>query len=283
MIRNPLAQLVLASALSFFCLPTFGAPVNASFTVSSAQIVDLYSATFDGALTPCNGSEPDPDECTFFSGDQTTNTRAISVASAPASNASGTFNVTYDSVTGEISQVNSMLINLPDAVLTIAGTTVVTVTQGNATPAANDTLFIESGTGTLGRDLDGAGPATALGQGTADADQIRALIGAGTGLFEHAEPGAIPDAPDFSVFNDIVDNCTGDLCALIGILSLDGVRYRLLGTTTAAGGSFQLQTQTANNSIYKVNFTTVVPEPAAVWLFGSALGLLGWIRSRARA
>jgi hypothetical protein len=28
---------------------------------------------------------------------------------------------------------------------------------------------------------------------------------------------------------------------------------------------------------------TVVPVPPAVWLFGSALGLLGWIRSRTRA
>jgi hypothetical protein len=27
--------------------------------------------------------------------------------------------------------------------------------------------------------------------------------------------------------------------------------------------------------------TAVIPVPAAVWLFGSALGLLGWIRRRA--
>ncbi|MDH3512932.1 MAG: hypothetical protein OER85_18990, partial [Gammaproteobacteria bacterium] len=134
MIRNPLAQLVLASAFLLLCSPTFGAPVTASFIVSSAQIVDLYSATFDGALTGCAGTEPDPDECTFFNGDQTPNPRNISVASAPANTASGTFNVTYDSVTGEISQVNSMVLNMPDAVLTIAGATVVTVTQGNGVP-----------------------------------------------------------------------------------------------------------------------------------------------------
>jgi hypothetical protein len=268
MIRNPLAQLVLASAFLLLCSPTFGAPVTATFNVSSAQIVDLYSATFDGPLTNCAGTEPDPDECTFFGGDQTPNPRNISVASAPANTASGTFNVTYDSVTGEISQVNSMVLNLPDAVLTIAGSTVVTVTQGNGVPTANDTLFIESGTGAP--------------NGTADADQIRALIGPGTGLFEHDDSPNL-DAPDFATFSDIVDSCVGPNCPLIPLLSLDGVRYRLLGTTTAAGGSYQLQTQTANNSIYKVNFNTVVPVPAAVWLFGSALGLLGWIRSRASA
>ncbi|MDH3432179.1 MAG: VPLPA-CTERM sorting domain-containing protein, partial [Gammaproteobacteria bacterium] len=180
------------------------------------------------------------------------------------------FNVTYDSVTGEISQVNSMVLNMPDAVLTIAGATVVTVTQGNGVPTANDTLFIESGTGAP--------------NGTADADQIRALIGSGTGLFEH-DDAPNTDAPDFATFADIVDSCVGPNCPLIPLLSLDGVRYRLLGTVNGLGGdTLQLQTQTANNSIYKVNFTTaVVPVPAAVWLFGSALGLLGWIRSRARA
>jgi hypothetical protein len=29
-------------------------------------------------------------------------------------------------------------------------------------------------------------------------------------------------------------------------------------------------------------FGTVVPIPATVWLFGSALGLLGWVRRRKR-
>jgi hypothetical protein len=269
MIRNPLAQLVLAGALSLFCLPSLAAIVNASFTVDSAQIVDLYSATFDGALATCTGAEPDPDECTYFNGNQPAG-RAISVASSPANTASGWFNIDYDNVTGNIVTINRMLITLPDAVLTIAGTTVVTVTQGNGVPTANDNLYIESG---IGAPL-----------GTADAHQVRALLGSSVGLFEHADVTATADAPDFATFNNIVDSCTGSLCGLIGILSLDGVRYRLLGGTTAAGGTYQLQTQTGNNSIYKVNFTTsVVPVPAAVWLFGSALGLLGWIRSRARA
>jgi len=278
MIRRLSTQLAVASALALISISAFGATVNANFSIASASILDLYSATFDGALSPCEGTEPDPDECTFFNGDQTGNTRAIAIASGPASNATGTFNVDYDDITGNILTVNSMLINLPDAVLTISGTTIVEVVQGNSVPTANDTLFIESGTGAL--------------NGTADAHQVRALAGSAAGLFEHDDAPNL-DAPDFATFTDIVDLChngdevsgSGPLCALIPILSLDGVRYRLLGTVSGAGGdTLQLQTQTGNNSIYKVNLTTAaVPVPAAVWLFGSALGLLGWIRSRVRA
>jgi hypothetical protein len=33
----------------------------------------------------------------------------------------------------------------------------------------------------------------------------------------------------------------------------------------------------------KLTFTATVPVPAAVWLFGSGLGLLGWLRRRQTA
>jgi len=253
----------VTAVLTVFSMSAFAFTGN--FTIDSASIVDLYSATFDGGLIPCNGGEADPDECTFFSGNQPA-PRAIVVTSAPASNATGTLNVDYDGA-GNITQVNSMVLNLPDAVLTISGTTIVTVTQGNGIPAANDTLFIESGTGAP--------------NGTADAHQVRALAGSSAGLFEHDDAPNL-DVPDFATFANIVDSCVGPLCALIPILSLDGIKYRLLGTVNAGGlDSLQLQTQTANNSIYKVDITTAaVPVPAAVWLFGSALGFLGWMRRR---
>lgn len=267
MIRGSILHCGLASALALISVSAFSATLNATFSIDSASIVDLYSATFDGSLIPCNGSESDPDECTFFNGNQP-GVRNIAIASSPANTASGTFNINYDSDTGNILQVNSMYINLPDAVLTINGETVVTVIQGNSVPTANDTIFIESGTGAP--------------NGTADPHEVRALIGSADGLFEHDDAPNL-DAPDFATFNDIVDSCDGSLCGLIGILSLDAVRYRILGGVNAAGGDlFQLQAQTGNNSIYKVDFTTaaVIPVPAAVWLFGSALGLLGWMRRR---
>lgn len=263
MTNRILTRLGIAAVVSVFSMSAFGATVNGVFSIDSASIIDLYSATFDGAINPdCTGAA-DPAECAFFGG-QSPAGRAIAVSSSPANTASGTLNVDYDNVTGKIQTINSMILNLPDAVLTISGTTVVTVTQGNGLPTANDTLFIESGTGAP--------------NGTADANQASGL---GDSVFEHDDAPNL-DAPDFATFTDIVDSCTGPLCALIPILSLDGVRYRVLGTVGAGGGNaFQLQTQTGNNSIYKVDFSTAaVPVPAAVWLFGSALGLLGWMRRR---
>jgi len=242
-------------------MSTFGATVNGIFSIDSAEIIDLYSATFDGALDPSCIGAADPDECAFFGG-QTPATRNVIVASSPASNASGTLNVDYDDVTGEIQTINSMRIDLPDAVLTIQSTTIVTITQGNGAPAANDTLFIESGTGAP--------------NGTADANEA---VGLGASVFEH-DDAPNPDAPDFATFSNIIDSCTGPLCALVQILSLDGVRYRLLGTVNGAGGdSIQLQAATAHNTRYKVDFTTAaIPVPAAIWLLGSALSLLAWMR-----
>lgn len=222
-----------------------------TFTVNTADIVDLYSSTFDGALVPCVA--PATQECTFFNG-TTPAGRAIVIT--PTGTGSGTINVNYDTITGEITQVNSLLINLPQIQLVISGTTIVNVIPGNAAPVAADNAFIESGTGTLGRDLDGTFPGTAIGQGTADPDQAPVI---GQAAVFHHNDAPNPDAPDFAVFNDVVDNCTGPLCALIGsgLLSLDGVRYRIEGriSCSAAGNSLVLKTQTANNSIYRVNFT----------------------------
>ncbi len=255
-----------AAALGFASMGAQSAVVNGVFTIDSGIILDLYSATFDGPLNPSCAGAADPDECAFFGG-QTPAGRAITFGAQDALSASGTLDVLFDDVTGEITQVNSLRVNLPDQVLTISGATVVTVTQGNGVPVAGDTIFVESG--------------TTAPNGTADPDESAG--GLGPAVFEHDDSPNL-DATDFATFTDVVDSCVGPLCGLIPILSLDGVRYRLLGTVNSAGGdSLQLQTQTANNSIYKVDFTTattVVPVPAAVWLFGSAIGLLGWMRRR---
>lgn len=265
MLRKLLPGLGAVVSFALISASASAATVNGVFTVSSGIINDLYSATFDGALNPSCVGAADPAECAFFGG-QTPALRNITFGPQNAAQTSGTLDVQYDNVTGEILQINSMILNLPDQVLTIQGTTVVTVVQGNSIPTANDTIFVNAG--------------LTAPNGTADADQSAGALG--PGVFEH-DDAPNQDVPDFAAFNDIVDSCVGGLCGLIGILSLDGVRYRLLGTVSGAGGdSFQLQTQTANNSIYKVDFSTaVVPVPAAVWLFGSALGLLGWVRRRA--
>ncbi len=259
------ARLSIAAAmLALTATAASGATRN--FTVSAATIVDLYSATFDPGLSACPA--PVTDECTFFSGAPPV---ARAIAILQTGSGTGTMNVTYNNATGEITQVNSMIINLPTLKLTITptsclggppcGSTVVDVMPGNAVPSANDTPFVESGTGTLGRDLNGPNVALPLvGQGTADADQAPAI-----GQFPvfHHNDSPNQDAPDFSVFSEIVDLCTDNApatnCGLItlDLLTLDAVRYRLEGTIgcNGSGNSLVLKTQTANNSIYRVNFT----------------------------
>ncbi len=235
-----------------------------TFTISTADIVDLYSATFDAALTPCGA--PATQECTFFGGALPVG-RAIVIT--PTGTGTGTLNVNYDTLTGEITQVNSMVINLPALNLLItqpSNTTTVVVTPGNGIPAANDTPFVESGTGTLGRDLDGSGFGTLLGQGTADPDQAPAIGQAA--VFQHSDSPFV-DTPDFAVFGDIVDSCTdtgpgSPSCPLItlGLLTLDAVRYRVEGTVgcKSGGSSLVVKAQTVNNSIYRVNLTTTTAD-----------------------
>lgn len=55
------------------------------------------------------------------------------------------------------------------------------------------------------------------------------------------------------------------------------------GTTPAAGGTVRFLTfAESGNTAYMIEGTIVpIPVPAAVWLFGSAIGLLGWMRRRA--
>jgi hypothetical protein len=241
-----------------------------TFTISTASIVDLYSATFDGGLTPCVA--PATQECTFFGG---TLPAGRAIAITQTGTGSGTLNVDYDTVTGEITEVNSLLVNLTALGLVITqplNTTTVTVTPGNGIPGANDTPFVESGTGTAGRDLDGSGFSTVLGTGTVDPDQ--ALAVGQPAVFQHVDPTLpipVPDAPDFSPFQEIVDSCTDtssdpqqQACPLItlGLLTLDAVRYRVEGRVgcDAGGRSLILKTQTANGSIYRVNLTITTAD-----------------------
>jgi hypothetical protein len=65
-------------------------------------------------------------------------------------------------------------------------------------------------------------------------------------------------------------------------------RYRLLVDWDPTFTSFTADFigETANNSLVFATLNSggvLIPVPAAVWLFGSALGLLGWIRKRSLA
>ena len=63
------------------------------------------------------------------------------------------------------------------------------------------------------------------------------------------------------------------------------ITYSVLPDTALSAGTYVLQVRglvsgTSNGS-YSGVINTVVPVPAAVWLFGSALGILGWVRRKA--
>ncbi|MAF82650.1 MAG: hypothetical protein CL797_00925 [Chromatiales bacterium] len=187
-------------------------------------------------------------------------------------NGGGSLTLTYDDVTGQIESVDSFNVLLGDMQLDLThialGDAVVQVVSGNSVPNPWDFPQMKAG-------LAGA-------NASADADQN----GASASVFQHDAPGAEFDAPSFSAFTTIVDSCTpvgtATICALIPALAIDGVRYELTGTVNAAGvTSLDFRVETANNSNYFGNMTlSAVPVPAAVWLFGSALGLLGWMRRR---
>ncbi len=222
--------------------------------IVSAQIVDLYSATFDGALTP--------DGSLFFGGDPDLNPRNIAVTSFGP----GSGTIEFDGTT-----ITQLDLQLPDMQLVIlAGdpreTTV--VTDSTLSPAG---IFLNITT-----------PATDNTPGFA-------------GFQVEASPAIIADFATFSTFIDAGDDTkcygaagpgtgSGPLCGLISILSLDGTRYQLDGSVTPGGGDSLLLTIQQGNggSIYEIALTTAtIPVPAAFWLFGSALGLLGWMRSKA--
>ena len=62
----------------------------------------------------------------------------------------------------------------------------------------------------------------------------------------------------------------------ISISALSGQLTGFLNSGDAFAVSF---TQAAPNQI-SVGNSSVVPVPAAVWLFGSALGVMGWVRRK---
>lgn len=268
------------------------AVLNGVFTVNNATITDLYSTTLDNGnstLLPNSGcvalAGAALQECQFFGGVPTANVpanRAIAVTNTGYGLGLqfGTLDVQYESTTGEILSINSINLYMQDLLINIKAIpafgftlpTVVVVTNGNGIglpagpfgppgPVANDqTSLVASGTADQG---------VAVGQ---------------AGIFQHVSGGPL-NTPDFSSFLNIVDSCAplaGGACGLLGLLSLDSDGYRIDGTVNALGGdTLLLRGQTSNNSIFAVSFSTaVVPVPAAVWLFGSALGLMGLARRR---
>lgn len=256
MLRTFSSRLAIAASLT---LAATGAMATAISTTDPANgLTDIYSSTFDGPQAPCTGSSPS--YCSFFHGDPSA-TRNITLSPNPSGviNAvpggimgagSGSFlNLT---VNGGNAELTGGTVAFGAVTLTIAGTTVVN-------PSGIPGFVLDPGLQTAA--LNGNGQAEFL---------------------VDLSPG---NAADFSTFSTIVGpgDCSGGLCSLIPVLSLDMVRYRLFVDFDPTFTSFtaDLIGQTGNNSlVYATLNSAVVPVPAAIWLMGSALGMLAGFRKR---
>lgn len=261
------------SALVLLSINASSAAVAASIAIDPSNpnngIFDIYSATFDGPLTP--GGDP------FFGGTPPT-TREITIVPNPTGvlAAADTSLCVQDFSGTKVLPPCTTLYPMAtpsalDLVLS-AGNTQLAINGGNVF-LANFAINISGDTdvSTEGASMINFAPFS----GTVPVDSN------GVAVFE------IDTAPnfavDFSTFTEIVTSCTGSFCALIPILNLDMIRYRLTIDWDPTFTSFDAEFigQANGNSMVFANLdSAVVPLPGAAYLFISALGLLGWMRRR---
>ncbi len=263
MLKSLTGRLAVAASLTLMGSGAMAAAVAIDAANPANGLTDIYSATFDGALAPCGGGSPS--YCSFFGGDAPAGRQIVvspnptgvntgaPIAIGTAHPANGSFldiALTGGNTIAQI--VGTSTISLPNINLTISGSTFVAASGAGFAILPSATAAING-----------------LGQ-------VEFLVNNAPGL-----------AADFTTLSSAVTSCTGDLCGLIPILSLDMVRYRLFldfdPTFTSFTGSFI--GQTGNNSLIyaTLNSAPPVPVPAAVWLMASGLGVLGAMRRKAKA
>ena len=270
-----LKKTTAAVALAAACTVPMQASATTTVEIVSAEITQLFSATFDGLVFGKSVADND----TFF-GD-------VPDIANPVFGVNRTINITNTGGTGgglitfDGTQLDELAITLPDLQLQIIdgpGPTIITVETEGASLSTEDIPHFDGG-------------------GDANFDF-------GTSLDDELPPNNVAtfQTIDFSLFNNIlggdpgvVKSCTDSTgnCALLPSLSLDGVRYTLEGTLTATGGdSLTLRVQTSNTSYYEVALVTGglavpgknVPVPAPfIYLTLAALAAVGVRLSRKAA
>jgi hypothetical protein len=220
---------------------------------SNNGLFDIYSATFDPPLNP--GGDP------FFGGTPPA-TREITIVPTP---------------TGALAAADTTLCvqNFNPAVpappivppcttlypMATPSSLDLTLSAGNTQLAINGgNVFFPNLTINISGNTDVIAEGASMVSFAASPGTVP-ISGSGVAVIEvDTQPST---AVDFATFTEIVTSCTGPLCALIPILTLDMVRYRLTIDWDATFTSFTADFigQTANNSMVFATLDSVVPAP----------------------
>jgi hypothetical protein len=166
-----------------------------------------------------------------------------------------------------------------------------------------DVTFVESlastvaacpgDSGTYPCDLYAANPASGVGNvagATAAAAQIALALnedvsigGDGSPVAESVGPVGLGQLEVLVPWQFDVTACNGGVGGTTGTCAQQAVALEGAGSWGALGIATQeIQSTILVNYARFAPAAAVIPVPPAVWLFGSALGMLGWVRQRAR-
>lgn len=267
MLKTLSTRLAIAAAVTLASSAAVAAPINLHASDSSNGLTAIFSTSFAGALPACGGGSPS--YCAFFGGFPSAG-QLGAVAIGP--NPSGVVH----QVPGGIGPLGIPVAPVPASGsyldLTLSGGNTVATLNGGSITFGNASITVIPAATTAnvslaGMVLDGAA-------------QVAAVNGAGQAEFLVTAP------VDFSRFSQVTTSCVGGVCGLIlgDFLNLDLIRYRLFVDWDPTFTHFKATFigQASNNAMVFANLNAV-PVPAAVWLMGSALGLLAFARRKVSA
>jgi len=266
--RHQYLTLLLAAALIISAATASAAEFAIDPSSPNNGLTKIYSATFDVPLGPSSAcpSAPDPDACLFFGGEPPPPPGAITVDPNPS-------DVEVVADTTLCVQAFNPFVPAPPIVPPCATLyPAATPSALDLTLGANNTQLTINGGNVFFPNL-----AIVINAGQADETNVPA---SGASIVSLAPSvGAVPidangvaifeidiapaTAADFSTFTEIVTSCTGPLCSLIPILTLDMQRYRLIIDWDPTFSFFTADFigQTANNSMVFATLDSVVPAP----------------------